>query len=269
MKTLALLLITSLCFAAEPGLTVRSGGISKTFSFKELSKKKLKKIAVDDDPAYPGKKMMYWGFPAADLFEGMKVADDNVIVFQCLDGFSAPMNKERLLNRSDKASRAYIAIERAVDKWPQVKPDKPGTAGPYYLVWVDPKKSNVGPEEWPYQLAGFEVKSSLEDAFPLIAPSRSASGSVMEGFKLFTKNCFACHTLNGQGTSNLGPDLNIPSNPVEYFEPNFLRKLIRNPQLVRKWPKGIMIGFTPQQLSDPDIEKIVLYLGHMADNKAK
>jgi hypothetical protein len=41
-----------------------------------------------------------------------------VIQFRCLDGFSAPIPKDRLLDRRPGRSVAYIAIEEPTSPWP-------------------------------------------------------------------------------------------------------------------------------------------------------
>ncbi|VXC66123.1 Cytochrome c, mono-and diheme variants (fragment) [Pseudomonas sp. 8Z] len=53
-----------------------------------------------------------------------------------------------------------------------------------------------------------------------------------------------CHRLNGAGDAELGPDLNIPHSPTEYFGGDFLRQYIRAPQSLRRWPQARMPGFS-------------------------
>jgi cytochrome c1 len=76
-----------------------------------------------------------------------------------------------------------------------------------------------------------------------------------------------CHTLNGQGTSQLGPDLNIPFNPTEYLGEKYLRQLIRNPQSLRRWPQSKMAGFSSKDLPDGELDQIVAYLRSMSGQK--
>jgi mono/diheme cytochrome c family protein len=115
-------------------------------------------------------------------------------------------------------------------------------------------------------LSGFKVKGTLRTEFPRIFPSKKLSEghSVVKGFHLFVQNCFACHTLNKNGTSHMGPDLNLPMNPTEYLKRSALKKLIRNPQNVRHWPQGKMLGFDKNELSDREIDLIIQYLKHMS-----
>jgi mono/diheme cytochrome c family protein len=190
------------------------------------------------------------------------------IQFQTLDGFSAALSKERLLNDSPKASQAFIAVEDPKHPWPVLKKGK-ASAGPFYLIWKNPKLSGIGPEEWPYMLKGFEIKGDLKNLYPKIFPEGSLpeASPVQKGFHVFLKNCFVCHTLNKNGSSAMGPDLNVPMNPTEYLKEAALRKLIRNPQALRHWPQSKMSAFGPEVLSAKDLDHLIAYLKHMAPRK--
>ena len=65
----------------------------------------------------------------------------------------------------------------------------------------------------------------------------------------------------------MGPDLNMPHNPTEYFQPGYLRKLIRDPQSLRQWPQAKMPGFTESVLSEQELDALLAYLGHMAKRR--
>jgi len=257
--------------SADPELTLRSGDRAVRFARSELLRRSdVETLAVSYDPTYKGRTMSYRAVPAAALFGGLPIPDDAVIQFSCLDGFSAPIGKERLLEQRAGHSRAYIAIEAPGQPWPPVRPGGP-SAGPYYLVWVDPQASFIGQEEWPYQLAGFEVKGTLESLYPDIFPDPKVgpSSAVRRGFDVFTKNCFACHTMNKEGLADVGPDLNLPMNPTEYLQAAALRKLIRDPQSLRHYPGSRMSAFPPEALTEEDLDHVIAYLEHMARRKVK
>ena len=261
-----IILFSGIAFAEEPTLTIVTKTGSETFTVSELLKRKdVETVIVENDPVYSGQKMEYMALKATSLFDQVELDDDAVIQFRTLDGFSAPVARQRLLNKSAKESIAYIAIEPPDKKWPPMKPGKP-SAGPFYLIWKNPGLSHIGAEEWSYMLAAFEVKDSLETTYPEIFPSNklSADDPVTKGFRLFVKNCFACHTMNKAGASGIGPDLNVPMNPTEYFHTAALKKFIRNPQAVRHWPNGRMKGFEPGTLSDQDLNHLIVYLEHMS-----
>jgi mono/diheme cytochrome c family protein len=212
--------------------------------------------------------MTYKAVPAVALFAGVTLAEDAVIQFRCTDGFAAPISKDRLLNTHASRSHAYVAIEDPSAPWPPVKPGGP-VAGPFYLVWPDAQLSQVMQEEWPFQLAAFEVKGSLESLYPNIFPDKKLSQDhvVRRGLDVFVKNCFPCHTLNKSGASQVGPDLNVPFSPTEYMDQPFLRRLIRDNQSVRYYPDGKMSPFPPELLPEKDLDALLEYLKHMAKHK--
>ena len=259
-------------FAAEPILKIRGVNQSVSYTRKELlARKDVTILETSEDPTYPGKKMSYRVVPMYALFDKINIPASATIQFECLDGFSAPISKERLLSSSSDGSVAYLAIENAGKKWPVVKPGVDGnTAGPFYLVWKNPKKSKIGTEEWPFQLTGFVVKEPIETRFPNIVPQLKLanSKSVGNGFKIFLKNCFVCHTMNGDGESQKGPDLNIPMNPIEYLGETNLKKQIRNPQELRKWPQSKMNGFPKSAISNDELSDLIAYLKQMSTQKA-
>jgi mono/diheme cytochrome c family protein len=255
----------------DPALVIQAGGNEVVFRRSALLKRKdLKTLDIDYDPAFPGKKLHYQAVPAHALFEGLKIPNDATIQFKCLDGFSGPINRAQLLNSSSSNSVAYVAIEGPDEHWPAINPPSDTrTPAPFYLVWVDPKKSGIGQEQWPFQLAGFEVKGALAAAFPAIQPDIKlpASHPARRGFEIFVKTCFPCHTLNKQGEAQMGPDLNLPKNPTEYFTDSTLKEFIRNPQNLHVWPQSKMTPFGKEALSDGDLSAVVAYLHHMAKRK--
>ena len=255
----------------DPALVIQSGGNQKTFRRSELLKRKdAVTLDIDYDPAFPGKKLHYRAVPAHALFEGIDIPKDATIQFKCLDGFSGPMDPKKLLNSSSSGSIAYLAIETADEKWPAINPPADTrTAAPFYLVWMDPKKSGIGQEQWPFQLAGFEVKGALASAFPAIQVDSKlpASSPARRGLETFVKTCFPCHTLNKQGEAQMGPDLNFPKNPTEYFTESTLKAFIRDPQSLHYFPQSKMTPFTKEALPDKDLSEVVAYLRHMSKRR--
>jgi mono/diheme cytochrome c family protein len=255
--------------AVDPELTFQNADQKITFKRSELLKRSdLETLSVQNDPAYPGQGIRYRAVRFTALFGGLKIADEAVIQFRSLDGFSAPISKERLLNKLADKSIAYIAIEEPDKPWPPLKPGG-GSAGPFYLIWQKPEASFIGPEEWPYQVVAFEVKGTLESLYPNILPDAKLepTSPVRQGFKVFTKNCFACHTLNRDGAGDVGPDLNVPMNPTEYFHKAALRKLVRDPQSLRHFPRSRMSAFPREILPEQDLDHLIAYLEHMAQRK--
>lgn len=256
-------------------LTLTAGDSHVTYSTETLLKHPaLKKIAVEADPAYNRSKRVYSAVPLALLFKDLKLSgeqlQDSSLTFKCLDGFSAPIATNRVLAEGPKASRAWIAVEDPQAPWDPVAPSKsPATAGPFYLIWEAPEKSGIKQEEWPFQLASFTLSPGLRAMYPgIFPPGKLAQNHPgMRGLAVFARQCFVCHRMNGEGTSEMGPDLNAPMNPTEYFQPAALKKYIRSPASVRTWKAQIMQGFGKGQISDAEMEDLVAYLKLMVQTR--
>jgi mono/diheme cytochrome c family protein len=275
MNLLFALLFTFVANAAsiEPELILKVDNKTIRYSRNQLLQRKdITTLRIDYDPTYPGKKMVYKAIPVASLLDPATVPADATLQFLCLDGFSASMDVGRVMNKNKDQAVAYLAIEEKKKKWPPIKsPVDQHSAGPFYLVWVNPKASNIGQEEWPFQLVGFEVRPPLRATNPAIFPAEGIGPdhAISRGFGVFKKNCFTCHTMNLQGEAKLGPDLNVPMSPIEYFKEDALKALIRNPQSVRAWPLSKMSAFPKDVISDQEMDDLMDYLKHMVGRRAK
>ena len=260
---------------SDPVLTIKTLSSEKTFSKSDLLKLPgVKSLTIENDPAYPalkgtGQKITYkLAVPAASVFQNMGINSEATLMFKCLDGFAGPISFKRVTNQDPNGSIAYIAIEDS--SWRKLKSDSSATAGPFYLVWENPEKSKIVTEEWPFQLAAFEVSvKSLVELYPDAAPTADIKiGSPIEkGFKSFVTNCSVCHSINGNGNSQIGPDLNLPHGPAEYFKKEFFFSLVRNPQNLRTWPNSRMNGFDEKALSKQDLENIWAYFEYLSGKK--
>ena len=148
---------------------------------------------------------------------------------------------------------------------------KPGGAnpGPFYLVWLAPFKAGVSPEQWPYQIAAIAQSAALDKRYPQLLPGAGADDAARRGMQIYMANCAACHKLGGAGDAAVGPDLNQPYNPTEYFQEPFLRKLIRDPASVRNWGGRAMPGFAPDALSEANLDDLIAYLRQMARQRGQ
>ena len=251
---------------SEPSITVVTPEQTRTLTRTELlAHKALETLTMTDEAAYSGQTLTFKALPLSALFEGLHIAPGMTIEFDSLDGFSASLDPKLLLNNDPKGSLAYLAVEEPGHPWPALRKGK-SSAGPLYLVWKNPELSHVGQEQWPYQLRSFTIQTPIEVRFPGILPDSKLAKDdpARAGFKLFTKNCFACHMLNGEGNGRLGPDLNEPYSPTEYLHEEYLRKLVRNPQNLRHWKGSRMSAFSTTALPDGDLDKIIAYLKHKA-----
>jgi len=251
---------------AEPALTVATGGRTAIYTPTGLlALPAATTVTIPADVAYK-RSMTFRAIPFAALLEGA-TTDDNVR-FVAADGFAATLPAAALLAH-DGGAVAYLAVEPAEAPWPPLKAGQAGTAGPFYLVWLRPEKGAITPEQWPYQIVRIEAVASLAKRFPMIVPAVKlpAGHPIRAGFAAFQKHCIVCHTLNGGGDATLGPDLNVPYNPTEYLRPDALRRLIRDPQALHRWPAAKMPAFDSRTLPDRELAELLAYLRHMADRK--
>ncbi|WP_236176755.1 c-type cytochrome [Pseudomonas qingdaonensis] len=260
---LALILLLSLPLHAAQ-LTLNLGGAERQWSTAQLlAHPQARNIRIDGDVSYK-KTMHYRAVPMVALLEGAAPGDHLQAV--ALDGFAAELPAAPLLGNGP--ARAWLAIEDPAHPWPALSKGK-GSAGPFYLVWTQPQAGRISPEQWPFQLATIRRLAPVASRFPALLPDPQLreDDPVNLGFSVFQKNCLACHRLNGAGDAQFGPDLNLPFNPTEYFQPTFLRRYIRNPQSLRQWPQARMPGFAETVISDAELDQLLGYLAHMASRK--
>ena len=261
------MLIASAEAAAETTLTiVDADGAAHRFPIEALlARPDVETVTVTGDPAYGDATPAYRAIALTGLLSGLPVQGADILEATARDGFVAQLPAGKALSGDPAGARAYLAIEDPAKPWPKL-PGKDVTAGPYYLVWRDPKRSGIGPEAWPYQAVILKLTASVASRFPaiVVAGTLATDDPARRGQAVFVDNCFACHRMNGAGEASIGPDLNLPMNPTEYFRPAALRTFIRSPKSVRDWPEQRMPGFGPSVLGDRDLDDLIAYLGHMA-----
>ncbi|MBN3789626.1 cytochrome c [Burkholderia sp. Ac-20353] len=274
-RALCLLLLLTVCVighgaAAQSALDLATDGATRSFTRQALlARPDVAEIHVPRDVAY-GTPMTFRAVPLADLLDGAALAADSVLETRAADGFAAQLPMDLVLNRNPAGAVAWLAVEDPAHPWPKL-PGKPVSAGPFYLVWIGKEASSVRNEQWPFQIVHLATQRSPAARWPALAvdPALPATAPVRAGQRLFITQCFACHRLNGAGSAETGPDLNVPMNPVDYFQPAALHRYIRNPASVRDWPGRAMPAFSQDQLSDREIDLIVAYLAYMGRRKAE
>lgn len=252
----------------EAILTIEAPGESRTLTRRQLlDHPALRTLTLRDEAAFRGQTLTVKAIPVTALFEGLPVDEKMTIEFDSLDGFSASLDPGLLLNRDEKKAIAFLAVEEPDQPWPKLGAG--GSAGPLYMIWQNAGLSDVGQEQWPFQLRSLRVTAPVDERFPglLPEPGLAAEHPVRLGYQAFTKNCLACHTLNGEGSGRLGPDLNEPYSPTEYMHEEYLRKFVRDPQSVRHWKGSRMSGFSEQALSQEQLDHIIVYLKHKAEQR--
>ncbi|HXA47536.1 MAG TPA: cytochrome c [Burkholderiaceae bacterium] len=254
----SMLAVAGIAYAAESTLELNLGSAPYHIPRNALLfNPATRTIDVPNDVAYH-RSMHYRALPLATLLGNL--APDASVQFTATDGFVANIPAKLLL----AGGQPWLAIE-SDDTWPPLKADGP-SAGPFYLVWLKPEQGGVSPEQWPYQIAKISVVLPLESRYPQIVP-KTASAAEQRGLHVYIANCASCHSINGGGDAAVGPDLNRPYSPTEYFQESFLRKLVRNPAAVRTWGQRIMPGFSADVLSDAQLDDLLAYLQHMAKQR--
>ena len=240
---------------------------------KEALLKRKDKVVLDIPLLnYPNQKLKVEAVPMGALLMEAGIKDGQIVLFKALDGFSGVLAKDLLLSKSAQSAQAFLAIE-GEEKWPPLEKggassEEPRSAGPFYLVWVNPKLSQIPPEFWPYQLAGMRFESDFRTLFPKVIP-KSKSKSVVKGFEVYKARCLSCHTMNRQGPSKMGPDLNVPMSPVEYFKKQALVKFLKDPASVREWDSMKMRFVGDTGLNENEAYNVIAYLTHMAAKREK
>lgn len=255
--------------AHSPKLVISAPEQTIVYRSAELLKRPdVEIITIQDQAAYPRQQMTFTAIKMAALLEGVDAPDDATVEFIALDGFASSIPLGKLRNTSSEHSIAYLAIEDPQDPWPLQRLGQ-ATAGPFYLFWVNPGLSNIGREEWPYRINKIRVRGALESLYPEIVPAASlpSNSPAVHGYQIFVKNCLPCHTINLSGPSKVGPDLNYPMSPTEYFREDLLRKFIRDSQSVRANPNTSMGPFPEEILSETELDHLIAYLEHMASRR--
>lgn len=246
---------------ADAVLTVRGKGFTSSLSVSDFKKMKSHRVLTLREDSH-GKKahLVYQAVQVKDVLASVDVPEGSSLLFTATDGFSGSIEASQLLDEAKNHSHAFIAYEL---------PKEEEKLGPFYLVWENPKASHISTEEWPFNLATLEVKSAADVSYPKIQPDTSvkASDPIRKGLKIFQKNCFVCHTLNREGTSQVGPDLNVPFNPTEYLKEGFFERYVRNLQDVHYFPNAKMNAFPKEAITDEEMSALKAYLTHMAKRK--
>lgn len=253
---------------ARQVLSVSAGGITVGYSTTDLlSRPDVRTVSTRRDDAY-GQPMTYQAIPLWSLLAGLKLDPEAYLEVVALDGYVSEIPLRLALNGESSKPIAALAIEDPAHPWPII-PGKGKSAGPTYVIWIGDGADSVRAGLWPYQATSVTEVPSLVARWPQLAVSSSLSeGDVRRaGQDLFFAHCLVCHKLAGGGAADLGPDLNLPMSPTEYFQARALKEYIRDPASVRDWPDRKMPAFDPAMLSDADIDLIVSYLQHKAETR--
>jgi mono/diheme cytochrome c family protein len=248
-----------------PALTVANRETSKTYAPSTLlAERAAREITIVHDPVYR-RSMTYRAIPMADLLKGLKAGDDDYVQARATDNFSIGIPIRLLKSGAETGIEAFLAVESPTAKWPALPgAGKNDSAGPFYIVWRATNAAELSSEYWVYHLAALTITDSPYRRWPGLGVAKDvpAGDPIRRGLDRFVAVCMACHRFNGDGEAGQGPDLGRPMNPVEYFQPAALKKLLRNPSSLRTWPEMKMPAFDKTNLSDADIDAIVAWLAY-------
>lgn len=251
--------------ATERVLTLSFGGEPRRLTAAALlARPDVASLAVPDDVSYH-RAMTYRAVPLLGLIEGAASGGLDTIEARASDGFVSLVPASLVKKGASGGAVAWIAVEDPAAPWPNL-PGKDSGAGPFYLVWTHPERSNIGAEQWPYALEALTGVDDPVRRWPQLAVDAALPEGAPErrGQAAFLKNCMPCHMLNGAGNAEVGPDLGRPLNVTKYMTPFGIKAVIRDPKAVRTWPQQQMTGFDKANLPDADVEAIIAFLTHMA-----
>lgn len=249
--------------AEDAALMVSAGPQTQRFTAAQLlGRPDAVELTIPADVSY-GRLMKYRAVPLLPLLRAEAAFD--TLEARAEDGFVSQIPLALVQKGARGGAKAWIAIEEPVAPWP-VLPGKTASAGPFYLVWENPERSDIGSEQWPYQLASLTAVESPAHRWPqmVVDASLPEDAPARRGQAVFTTQCLSCHRMKGAGAADVGPDLGQPMNPTQYLTPKGLRGVIRNPNAVRTWPKMTMPGFDETMLREADLDALIAYLAHMA-----
>lgn len=262
-------LLLSQAFAQPASLGVSDRGSKKTYSRQDLLRNPGLQSVTIDDPVRR-RTMTYRALPMAELLKGLKIDADDYVQARATDDFSVAI-PARLFTAGDAGqAEAFLAVEDPAAPWPALpKASDKSSGGPFYLIWRIGPSGHVSQEYWAYRLASLEVTDGPLKRWPGLAVGADvpAGDRIRTGLDRFIELCISCHRFNGNGEGEQGPDLGRPMNPVEYFQIPALKKLIRNPASVRKWPDEKMPGFDQAAISDHDLDSLIEWLSYKAAHR--
>jgi mono/diheme cytochrome c family protein len=265
-----LLVLAIVCGTIQPGqaqtLALSDRGAARTLDARALlARPDLVQLTIAD-PVY-GRSMTYRAVPAAGLLTQSRVGPQDYVQVRAIDNFSIGVPARLLANTDPALPQAFLAIETPAASWPPLPnhADRK-SAGPFYLVWRLPPGSSVSSEYWVYRVGALMVTDGPLKRWPGlgVAADVPANDPIRTGLDRYVELCIACHRFKGQGEGTQGPDLGQPMNPVQYFQTAALKKLVRDPASVRRWPDMRMPGFDAGRLSEHDLDSIIAWLAYKA-----
>jgi len=217
-----------------------------------------------NDPVYKARRE-YEGYELAAVVKAGFVTDVDSdgrteLVFVCSDGYRPSMSVRSLVDGGVLAFRD-VSVPKELAWRPLLQGRESVLPGPFYLVWPGKQLATSEAHPWPYRVIALELRSFGEE---LLGDAKGAGPSIVQGAELFKRYCVACHSMNLLG-GTLGPELNVPANVTEYWNPIALRIFLADPSRIRSGSKMPRFADAKQA----DFDAIVDYLIFMRNRKIR
>lgn len=266
---LVLLLMSTYAYSNgnEATLTIESNKSNFSFSRSNiLAMKNITHVLMSNNRAYPGIEINYTVIKLCDLLKPYSIDPTDMLEFIAADKFSVLIPANKVMSCDKNSAIGYLAIEPA-EKWPVLNNKTNTTAGPFDVIWVNPEKSYISNEYWAWSVIKITIHKMLDPKVFMTMPI-TRDVHIKNGFNVYISHCAGCHTINNVGKGMIGPDLNIPKNPVEYYPNDItLKKFIRDPQSVRIIKNDRMSGSGEDFLNNSDLNDLISYFHYMVKHK--
>lgn len=237
----------------------------KKYKFPSQFKKIDFKYFETEVQAYGNRKIYVLGVKLCEIYKHVKDSNGNVIAkVKANDKFFAYLSSEELKSCNGDAV-PYLIKKPQQENWPKQKGNHT-EIGDYSLAWIGNKKDAVSKEKWVRNILSIELLRENKDKIRI---PLGASQNEKAGYKVFLDYCSGCHSLNLVGQKEIGPDLNYPLNPTEYYSELIFRQFIRNPQSVRYFKNAKMEGFNEKELTNRQMNNLILFLNLIKNSKVK
>ncbi len=227
---------------------------------QQLATLPTRKVLVRNDKLYGGDHE-YEGYKIeaviAWLSQRTRVSVDNAAMsLIASDGYLSRVSLRELPKRAGILAFRESGGSREKPFRDSKSATVPFNPGPYYLIWEGTFDDKL-PTPW-----GVTSVSLAADDIPAEHIPPHDTPQLNRGLEIWRTHCSKCHAINKIG-GTMGPELNVPKNVTEYWQPERLRELIENPATLRWGSKMPPYNWMPTG----DREAILAYLAAMKEKK--
>jgi hypothetical protein len=109
--------------------------------------------------------MTYRAVPLLTLLGDVSDGRFDTLEARATDGFIAQIPLALVTQAAGGGATAWLAIEDPAHRWDPL-PKRTESAGPFYLVWENPERSNIRSEQWPHWLVSLSLVESPVHRWP-------------------------------------------------------------------------------------------------------